>query len=285
MRNLASSRLLPPCLGALAAVALVLAASPVHADDRGEAKKHFQSGKQHHDAGEWDAALGEYLRAYQLDTNPAFLFNIAQIYRLKGERGKAVDYYQRYLEAAPQGKGSDEARAFSAKLKGELDAEAAARRADEELSARRRADEERVAKQAADARQHKLEADERAAESARAAAADARRRSERQLRISGLASAAAGVIGIGLGIKFGLDARDRERQVSDPALTEWSTALDAAVDDGKSKNLAMEISIAVGSALVVAGGVLVYLGRPSGEVKLAPVVGPGTGGVVVGLEF
>ena len=266
----------------LLAALIALSATTAHADNRDDAKKHFQDGKRHHDAGEWDAALDDYLHAYQLDPSPAFLFNIGQVYRLKGDRGKALDYYQRYLEAAPRAQGSEEARAFAAKLKAELDADAIARQAQAAEVARAQAEEQRRAEEA---QQLQLEADRNSAEVARGNDAEARRKAERRLRYSGIASAAAGAVGIALGLKFGLDARDLQNEVTDPSLTMWTTGLDQAASDGQSKNLAMEISIGVGSALVVGGAVLIYLGRPSHEAAVAPLVGAHTTGAAFGWRF
>ncbi|HEX3905357.1 MAG TPA: tetratricopeptide repeat protein [Polyangia bacterium] len=266
----------------LLAALIAFGAATAHADNRDDAKKHFQAGKRHHDAGEWDAALAEYLHAYQLDPSPAFLFNIGQVYRLKGDRDKALDYYQRYLEAAPHAQGSEEARAFAAKLKTELDAEAAARQTQAAEVARVQAEEQRRAEEA---QQQTLEADRHAAEVARANAAEARRKAERRLRYAGIASAAAGAVAIALGVKFGIDARDLQREVTNPSLTMWTTGLDQAASDGQSKNLAMEISIGVGSALVVGGAVLVFLGRPSHEIAVAPLVGAHATGAALGWRF
>jgi tetratricopeptide (TPR) repeat protein len=273
-------------------VALIaLGAATARADDRDEAKKHFKAGKKHHDAGEWDAALGEYLHAYQLDPSPAFLFNIGQVYRLKGDRGKALDYYQRFLEAAPRARGSDEARTFATELKTTLDAEAAARQAQETETERARAETERAQaaeqRRAEETQQETLEAERRVAEVARANATEARRKAERRLRYAGIASAAVGAVGIALGIMFGLDARDLQHEVTNPSLyqTGWTTALDQAASDGQSKNLAMEISIGVGSALVVGGAVLIFLGRPSHEVTVAPLVTPHAAGAAIEWRF
>jgi iron complex outermembrane receptor protein len=275
----------PARLACLLLATLVFAAAPARADKRDDAKKHFQSGKKHHDTGEWDAALEEYLAAYQLDPNPAFLFNIGQVYRLKGDAPKALDYYQRYLEAAPNAKGSAEARAYAEKIKAELDAAAAAARAQQEAEARRAAEAQRAERAAEEARQQQLEAERRAAEAARVAAAEQRQRAERRLRVAGVSAAAAGAVGIALGVKFGLDARDRERQVSDQSLKDWTTTLDQAVDDGKSKNLAMEISVGIGAALLVAGGALLVLGWPRRETTVTPTVGSNGAGAAVGWEF
>lgn len=279
-----AARLLPW----LVLVAVALAAPAAHADRRDDAKKHFQAGKKHHDAGEWDAAVEDYLAAYQLDPSPAFLFNLGQVYRLKGDRQKAVEYYGRYLEAAPSAKGSEEARTYATKLQAELDAEAAAARAKADAEAqaqmRRTAEEAERARAVEEAQRQKLEAERRDAESARASAASQRQRAERRLRIAGIASAAAGVVGIGLGIKFGLDAKDREKQVSAEKML-WTTALDAAVSDGQTKSLAMGICVSVGAVLVAAGGVLLGLGWPSREVTVSPSVGQGNAGASVGWEF
>jgi tetratricopeptide (TPR) repeat protein len=266
----------------LLAALIALGAATAHADNRDDAKKHFQAGKRHHDAGEWDAALDDYLHGYQLDPSPAFLFNIGQVYRLKGARDKALDYYQRYLEAAPHAQGSDEARAFAAKLKAELDADAAARQAREAEAKRLKADEQL---RDAEVQRRALEAERRAEEVARTNAAEARRKAERRLRYAGIASAAAGPIGIALGVKFGIDARDRQNEVTDPSLTSWTTALDQAASDGQSKNLAMEISIGVGAALVAGGAVLIYLGRPNHEAALTPLVAPHAAGAAFGWTF
>jgi tetratricopeptide (TPR) repeat protein len=274
----------PAIARGLLAALIAWGAGTAHADGRDDARKHFQAGKRHHDAGEWDAALDEYLRAYQLDPSPAFLFNIGQIYRLEGDREKALDYYQRYLEAAPHAQGSEEARTFAAKLKSELEAEAAARRAHEAEVARAQAEAQRRVEEA---RQEKLEIDRNAAVAAQDNAAQARRKAERRLRYAGIASAAAGAIGIALGVKFGIDARDLQSEVTNPSLrqTGWTTALDQAASEGQSRNLAMEISIGVGGALIVGGAVLTFLGRPGREATVAPLVGAHTAGAELGWRF
>jgi membrane protein involved in colicin uptake len=273
----------------LVLVAAALSGPPALADRRDDAKKHFAAGKKHHDASEWDAAVAEYLAAYQLDPNPAFLFNLGQVYRLKGDRAKAVEYYGRYLEAAPSAKGSDEARTYATKLKAELDAEAAAAREKAEAEARRAAEEAQQAAQreraAEEAQRQKLEAERVDAERARAAAAAQRQGAERKLRIAGIASAAAGAVAIGLGVKFGLDAQSREREVSNPPMNQWTTQLDQAVDDGQTKALAMGVCVALGGVLVAAGGVLLGLGWPSRESKVTASAGPGGARASVGWEF
>src|SRR5690348_5109833 len=61
---------------------------------------------------------------------PQLLFNSGQAYRLHGEKEKAIENYQKFLEAMPEGRGSDDAREDIAKLKHELAEEAQIREAD-----------------------------------------------------------------------------------------------------------------------------------------------------------
>ena len=65
---------------------------------RVEAKEHYLAGRQFHDSKEYDRAIAEYMAAYELDGHPQHLFNVAQVYRLKGDREQAVAHYGKYLE-------------------------------------------------------------------------------------------------------------------------------------------------------------------------------------------
>lgn len=134
-------------------VVLMALASVAHADPRKEAKAHFAQGKAYHDAGAYDDAIKEYDVAYKLAPLPPILFNIAQCYRLKGDKKDALDYYQRYVTAQPEGDIADEAREHIANLKLRLEveeAEAARQRALQEAAeAKRRADEAELEKRRA----------------------------------------------------------------------------------------------------------------------------------------
>src|SRR5690349_13878725 len=92
-------------------VGLMLAAEVAWAQTpQQEAKRHFQQGKAYQDNGAYEDAVREYEAAYKLAPLPDLLFNIGQAYRLKGDRRKAIEAYQKYLAAAPEGSASDEAR-------------------------------------------------------------------------------------------------------------------------------------------------------------------------------
>ena len=84
-----------------------------------QAAAHFKQGKAFHDAGAYDEAITEYEAANTLAPAPGLLFNLAQVYRVranKGDAGRALDYYKQYVTAEPNGKAADEARQWIARL-------------------------------------------------------------------------------------------------------------------------------------------------------------------------
>jgi hypothetical protein len=95
-----------------------------------KAKAHFKQGKAYQEAAEYGLAIDEYRQAYDLVQTPELLFNIGQAYRLHGEKEKAIENYQKFLEAVPEGRGTDDAREDIAKLKHELAEELQKREAD-----------------------------------------------------------------------------------------------------------------------------------------------------------
>ncbi len=97
-------------------VATPVAVSAAPADSKAKAKLHFDLGKSYYDAGEYKQAVVEYEEAYRALPLPDFLFNIAQAYRLDGNRVAAIEYYKRYLLHDPDGRGADEARSILAEL-------------------------------------------------------------------------------------------------------------------------------------------------------------------------
>jgi hypothetical protein len=112
---------------ALTLLSSVAAAQPAKPDPArvNEAKAHYRQGKALVDAGAFDEGVAEYEAGYAIVPLPEFLFNIAQAYRLKGDKAKAIEAFRRYLVAAPDGAGAIEASKHIATLTVELKAEAA----------------------------------------------------------------------------------------------------------------------------------------------------------------
>jgi hypothetical protein len=111
-------------------------------------------------------------------------------------------------------------------------------------------------------------------DSAEAGAPVAGSRSMTPLQWGGIGAAGAGVVAIGVGIYFGLEAKSISDEASD-----WDTFDPERFDDGEAAERNSIIALSVGAACVVTGGVLYYLGHRSASqevdsVSMTPVVLP-----------
>lgn len=100
----------------LCASAFAASAPPPSHEALTQARAHFRQGEAYQSAGAYDQALAEYEAAFKLAPLPALLFNMGQANRLRGNKAAALDAYQRYLGATPDGPGADEARSHVAEL-------------------------------------------------------------------------------------------------------------------------------------------------------------------------
>jgi tetratricopeptide (TPR) repeat protein len=84
---------------------LVLAlAGPAHADPAAdkEAREHYTQGQKLFDAADYDAALAQFQRAYELTPYPAILYHIALCHDQLGHAHEALDAYKAYLVVDPK---------------------------------------------------------------------------------------------------------------------------------------------------------------------------------------
>lgn len=102
------------------------AARPSKADVEA-AIARFNHGKQMIASGDYAHAITEIELAYKLDPRSEHLFNLAVAYQNNAQRDKAIEYYRRYLAAAPDGKLVVDAERYLYKLQ----AEAADERSDQ----------------------------------------------------------------------------------------------------------------------------------------------------------
>jgi len=228
-----------------ALIAWLALCGAAHADPNAQAKAHFKQGRDYQDQGYYAKAAEEYKTAYELDRRPEMLFNIAQAYRLADDKQQALDYYQQYLAAQPEGLG------------------------------------------AAESRQH-VEELQRQIEAARAAPpppppppAATELRSSPALRIAGLATAGGGAIALGIGIKFGIDARAAGDDISKHT-GDWTLADQAHYEAGQRAQTIMVIAYVTGGVLVATGGVLYVLGT---RTHVVPVVSASAAGAVLWGRF
>jgi hypothetical protein len=86
-------------------------------DREQKARAHTKQGTAYLDAEVFDKAVEEFEAAYALMPLPALLYNIAFSYdNQRGGAEQALDYYNRYLSADPDGKMADVARRRVAKI-------------------------------------------------------------------------------------------------------------------------------------------------------------------------
>jgi len=68
--------------------------------DKDAARSEWRQGNVAYDLGHYDEAAKHYDAAYTLVQDPAFLFNIAQSYRMGGKLDQALDRYRAFLRKA-----------------------------------------------------------------------------------------------------------------------------------------------------------------------------------------
>jgi tetratricopeptide (TPR) repeat protein len=232
-----------------------------------EARQHFEKAEAAKARGEFRTAAVEYLAAYEKFQEPEFFFNVGEVYRLGGDKRQSLEYYRKYLELDPRGRGAVAARAAVDELSRELAAEEdAARRAAEAAAARRaQSTPAPPAPPPAPVRDEP--------------------RPGRGLRIAGLVTAGAGLAAVGAGVFFGLRASGIEDEAAD-----WDTFDAGRFDEGEAAERNMWIAYGVGAALVATGGLLYVLGarpgaRDAPQVRLAPVVTPSAVGLAAAGRF
>jgi tetratricopeptide (TPR) repeat protein len=84
------------------------------------ARAAFKRAEVHFSLGEFGAALRFYGEAYRQDPRPAFLFNIAQCYRMLKRYERALFHYQQYLVRRPDAPNRADVQQLVASCKAEL---------------------------------------------------------------------------------------------------------------------------------------------------------------------
>jgi len=133
------------------AVLVVVTATTFAFADNKQAAVHSRQGKAYFDTKQYDQAIVEFKKAYDLDPKSVTLFKIASAYYAKADYQGAIDYYAKYLASDPDGPLAQQALEFTAiankaladaRAKAEAEAKAKAeaeekKRLDEQAEARR----------------------------------------------------------------------------------------------------------------------------------------------------
>src|SRR5688500_8872763 len=85
------------CVVAAALVSLTSTAwaQPGAQTDDERARMHFQAGNAYFQTGEYDAALREFQRSYELSARPALFYNMALVHERLGNLEQAIAHLQR----------------------------------------------------------------------------------------------------------------------------------------------------------------------------------------------
>jgi tetratricopeptide (TPR) repeat protein len=104
----------------LTAVLTLLAAAPASADDPKRARALYEEGMKYYNVGEYRKALESFKDGYFAKADPAFLFNLAQCYRMLGDTEPAIRQYRAYLGNRPDAPNREEVEHFIVELEAEL---------------------------------------------------------------------------------------------------------------------------------------------------------------------
>lgn len=85
------------------ALILILVSNALAAEPASEeTKAHVRKGTAAYNLGKYAESAKEYEAAYEQTLDANMLFNIAQAYRLAGERDKAITAYRSFIRSAPK---------------------------------------------------------------------------------------------------------------------------------------------------------------------------------------
>jgi tetratricopeptide (TPR) repeat protein len=280
-------------------------ASAPTVDKKQAARKYTEAGLTAAKLGDYDTAIKLYEKAYALVPHPTLAFDMAEAHLLAGRIDQALTLYKRYLSDAPNGPLAQDARDRIAEIEASKAEEARKAEEDRKAAERKAADERKAAEARKAEEARRVEEARKAAEAARvarerpAAAAGSRSGAPgatpprdtgspeiasppgRSQRIAGIAIGAGGVIGVAIGIGFGLHARSLSSDLSKPRAMYDPSKIDA----GHRANTIAIVGMAGGTALAAAGAALYWWGNTHGrsteQVSLAPILSDQLAGLVV----
>jgi tetratricopeptide (TPR) repeat protein len=106
-----SSRLL-----VIVTIALALGPAVARADVVADAQAHYKLGREHFDAARFEEALVEFERAHALAPRPLLFYHLGRTHRALGNHAQALEHFQKYVTAEPDGKVVDDAKRQIAEL-------------------------------------------------------------------------------------------------------------------------------------------------------------------------
>ncbi|HUH04924.1 MAG TPA: hypothetical protein VML75_23160, partial [Kofleriaceae bacterium] len=212
--------------------------------------------------------------------------NIAQAYRLDGQPAQAIDYYQRFLDAAPDSRAAEAARAHIVALGG-VPTSGPMRAEGPTPASSTEPEPARAVPESPPSDSVQPLASPPAVAAPDLTPDDRPRQSRgRTLRLAGAGTAAAGVVLSGTAIYFGLRARRLSGEVSEFGGGMWMTELDDKIRAGEAAERNAVIFGIAGGAAVTAGAILYMVGRRNERAaSVALVPSPGGAQLVAAGRF
>lgn len=260
------------------------------------AEQHFIRGNTAYNLGQFDEAVAHFTKAYEAWQRPEFLYNIAQSYRLARNCKQALHFYKRFRSL----KDADPASPLSPNEREEVDrfisqlTECAAKadtsasvqpdtvvHPDKSAAVAKPVTPAAAQPQAATDPEESDEGDEELPPTS----------SGRSMKVGGLVTAGAGVGLVITGAVFGMMASSAQSDVEKGI--ENGTPFDPELDAAGRRNAKISvITLGVGAAAVVTGGVLYFLGarnaKPSSaeaSLRIVPTASAETAGITLDVRY
>ena len=222
----------------------------------------LEEGRKLYNVQDWDAAIAKFKEAYTLRPDAASLFNIAQSYRLKGDCAAAAIQYRTYRRSYPNEKNIDKVEKFIVEM------------------------DDCAAKTQATTKPPPVEPsvepkgnDPKPAPTPPSPTAP---KASPVLRWGGLTAIGVGVIGLGLGGKYGLDGNDFEADFAKVCAVSCTSAHALQIErDGNAANRKAWVFTAAGGVALIGGVVMVLLSRRTAESLPVALVPTSSGATLV----
>lgn len=250
--------------GCLCGIALFLCAPLAYADqpspqDLARAARYEQKAQDFDQMGDYPRAVENYRLSYELSGNPKLLFRLGELYRAMGQNDRALEAFQSYLAAAPEGPAAAAARQNIETIEAEQRALKAAQEALAKERARKQARRQIDSRKESEAPAADGESKSREAPAALVATpAEPSPDPGRIYKIAGLGTAGLGLALTGVGIYFGLSASSIKSELD--AIAVWGPEENARFADWEAARRNAFIFAGVGVAALAGGGVLYYFG-------------------------
>jgi hypothetical protein len=245
-----------------------------------DAREHYEKGITHYNLGEFDQAIAEFKQAYAISGAPGLLFNIAQAYRLQGDYKQALYFYKTYLRLLPDAVNradveqriaemeklmADQAKIDEAKPKGTIPPDGGQ---PTDSGKPKEGDEKPLdekPKQVVTNGDTKVTVDEKPA--ADGAKIEKQKdtggsRPGRGKKMIGLSTMGVGVVLLGTGVYFGLQASSASDEISGVSSNggTWTPELEQKYADGQSAQTTSFVLYGLGGAALIGGAAVYYMG-------------------------